>query len=237
MRNLFTILFAILVSSCTSSDSHPVAPPPAPGAPRPTPFPNLAILVKVSGDPRTGDSRYRFAFDGSPWIVAEPNVENRMVVPAGNHTISVPPLRGESWCTALGPSSFSGPISGDSVTKIIFPFDCPPLVGTGKLQLSLSGTGSGAPAGVLVSLTKLNDPLRLMPGFSLKTARFVRPESSYFTVPTDKPSEVTMPTGLYSIIPVLPPNCLPFVVLGTGVPVVAIRDGRTATVRFSYSCI
>lgn len=229
MRILFTILFAILLSSCTSSDSHPVAPPLAP-------LPNLTILVKVSGDPPTGESRYPVTFDGSPSIVAEPNVVNRMVVPAGNHTISVPPLRGVTWCIALGPSSFSGPISGDSVTKIIFPFDCPPLVGAGKLQLSLSGSGSEAPAGVRVNLTKLNGPPRLVIDYSLRIARFAPPESSSFTVPTDKPFEVTMPTGLYSISPVLPTNCLPFVVLGTGIPVVAVRDGATATVGISYSC-
>jgi hypothetical protein len=231
MRNLFTILFAFLVSSCMSSDTHPIAPSAAP-------FPNLTLLVKVSGDPRTGNSMYPVTFDGSPSVVLQPNVEATLVVPAGNHAISLGlPLRALSWCIPVGPSSFSGTISGDAVTKVIFSLDCPPLVGAGKLQLSLSGSGSGTPALVGVILTKLN---AFSGGFvidrPLRIARFEPPPTSSFTVPTDKPFEVTMSAGLYSIYPVLPTNCLRSVVPGSGVPVVAIRDGSTATVSISYSC-
>ena len=222
MRNLFTFLFAVLIG-CTSSDSHPIAP-------STPPFPNLTVLVKVSGDPSTRFGDYAITIDGAPSIVLGPSAKARIVVAAGNHTIALAPSqRNLLWCSAIGPTSFSGLIRGDSVTDVTFSVNCPPLVATGTLQLSLSGSGTGAPAGIPVSLRRINEPPP--PGVF-----FALPRSSSFYVPADKPLEVALPSGLYIVGASPPENCLPVVFLGTGIPFVAVREGAAATVGISYKC-
>jgi hypothetical protein len=224
MRNPFTILSAILMSACASSDSHPLAP---------SATLNLAVLVKVSGALSTGGA-YAVWLDDTSSFTVEPNEEAPFAVSTGNHTIALgSPLIGlsptTSWCLSIGPSLFSGLIRGDSVTRVTFSVNCPPVVGTGTLQLSLSGSGNRALEGIPVTLTRLNGPPPSNLFFAL-----ARPTS--VNVPANEPLKVTLSAGLYRIQPGFPVNCVPVGVQGSGIVSRAVRNGDLATVTIAYSC-
>jgi hypothetical protein len=223
MRRYLTILFAIVVSACTSSDSHPLVP----SAPV-----NLGVLVKVTGSLSAGPSSYVVSLDDTSSFHLEANAEGLLAVSTGSHTIALgQPLIGmspiTSWCVSVGPSSFSGLIAGDRITRVKFSVDCPAVVGNGTLELSLSPSGNRAPTGIPVTLTRLNAP---------PTGFFSLPPSTSVNVPANEPLKITLVAGLYRVQPGFPANCLPPDVQGRGIVSRAVRNGLIATVTIAYSC-
>jgi hypothetical protein len=222
MRNLFAILFAILMFGCVSSDSHPIAPG---TGDQYAPVPNLKVLLKVSGDPSTGPPTFAVALDCCLLGNLAPDVERQFAVSTGNHTITLGVSYAlfftPSWCYALGPSSFPVQIRNDSMTRVTLSVSCPPLTGNGVLRLSLSASGSSQPTEVPVTMIRLN-------GETI---------SSSVVVPANSAVDVTLPTGLYRAAPRLPSNCrVPYVLFGSAVPYRAVREGSTTTLEIRYSC-
>jgi hypothetical protein len=226
MRGLFTVLFTILVSGCTSSESHPVAP---------SERLNLAIVVKVSGALSAGSATYPVTLDDTTSFNFVANEEGYLAVSTGNHTVALgSPLIGfsptTSWCLSVGPNSFVGLISADSITRVTFSLNCPSVVGTGTLQLSLAGAGERVPEGIPVSLTRLNGP----PSSNLFDA--LARSTTSLNVPAKEPIKVSLPAGLYRVRPAFPANCLPVDVQGNGTVSRAVRNGDLANVTIAYSC-
>jgi hypothetical protein len=223
MRNIVSILCAIPILGCASGDS-PTTPSyyAGPG------LGDLVINLDISGDPSTGPSTYATTLDGATWNNLDPG-ENRRVVPAGTHTITLAYPAASSgfsseyqqWCIASGPNRFSGPIPTNATTVVAFSLECPPLVGSGVLRLSYTVSGTGASTVMGVNLLRLNGP----------TLR------SSVNVPSDKSIDVTLPVGLYRVSTngsglCVPSNTFAFL----GMPIRAVRDGAVPVVNFPLTC-
>jgi hypothetical protein len=223
MKKLVSILCAIPMLGCGSGDS-----PAGPAYYPVTAVGDLLISLNISGDPSAGPLTYATTLDSLTWKNLNPG-ENRFVLPAGTHTVTLAYSGSASifsgyyqvWCTATAPNRYSGLVPANVTTTVTFSLDCPPLTGNGILRLSYTVSGSGAEAEMPVNLLRLNGP----------TLR------SSVNVPANKTIDVTLPVGLYRVSTNGSGSCFPsntFVYLG--MPVRAVRAGTATGVTFPLTC-
>jgi hypothetical protein len=176
MRAFIRILVVVAIAGCRGFE--PFSPTSA------EPELNLSIQLKMSGDPSTGPAAFGTTLDGSKWrdIVAG---ENRFGALGGFHVLALAPLAiaSSSWCTAVGQNEHRDLFRKDVPTTVTFFVDCPPLMGAGTLNLTVHVGGVSPDTQVRVGFERMNGPV-------FQTS---------VLVPTDQPTDVPLPVGLYHV--------------------------------------
>lgn len=215
-------ILAALAAGCSSGTIHEPDDPSS-TAPR---MGEIAVLVKVTGDPTVGPSIYNVLLNGIVWLGVRSNETITVPVLARTYDIELGPLSSLfgplAWCSTLGATRQSVAVSVGGVQPATFSVDCPPLVGTGVLRVSVAASGAHIPADFQVVVTRLNGP-----SFALSEK-----------VPANGFLESTVPAGVHRVTLMPGPNCtIPIsAYVFFGPPTRAIHDGGTARVDLSVTC-
>jgi hypothetical protein len=194
--------------------------PPSP--PPPPPIKNLSVFVNIFGDRSTAPASLPLYVDQGLLGQVELEQENRYTVSSGLHTIDVLADTTAHWCIPRGGTSVQQNFSSTDVARVSFALDCPSLLGTGTVKMTVAITGFVANlAGqttVSAELTRINGP----------------PARVAITLRSGTPQLLTLDAGLYKIALGETIFCH-----GPSEPqLVAVRAGTAAArVTATYSCV
>lgn len=178
-----TILSACIVIATGCADSHPTAVD-GPAA-RSSPMAQVFIRVDVSGDPAVGPQLYWITLDGYWWTAIDPARETPLSLSRGVHTVGVGfrDNTADLWCAGVGQMSYQMTFASDQSRSIHFDVNCPPLSGSGTIDVSIDRSGRTQPSMMSARFNRLNGPA----------------VQDSFDVDVKALTERTMPPGVYSV--------------------------------------
>jgi hypothetical protein len=228
------IVFALAVVFVAACDSTHVASPATFEAPRQG---KVLLLVNVTGEPQLGPQGYGIRFDGKSWGTIPANVETEAILYEGKHVVEfigpeapvpevlIPPLisaPAPAWCLGVTAPSWTVLISHQSRMRVTYTVDCPPLAGSGRIEVTVAATGESARSDFEVTATRI-----LGPFFAISRA-----------MKANVAVEMEVPVGVYefwisSQTCHFPPLTRLF---GFGFPDALVRPGKSASARLEVSC-
>jgi hypothetical protein len=214
-------VLGVVLCGCGSDRIMTVGPMP-PSPPQPAPIKNLSVFVNVLGDRSTAPATLPLYVDRGLWGQADLGQETRFTVSPGPHTIEVLADTTAHWCIPKGGTSAQQNFTSTDVTRVSFALDCPSLLGTGIVNMTVTITGFVARSAGLTTapaeLTRVNGP----------------PTSVAVTLHSGTPQSLTLEAGLYKVV--LEET---FFCHGPSEPqLVAVRAGTAAaSLSATYFCI
>jgi hypothetical protein len=213
-------ILGVVLCGCGNDRMMTVGPMP-PSPPQPPPIKNLSIFVNILGDRSTAPASLPFYVDQAPWGQVELGQETRFTVASGLHTIEVLADTTAHWCIPKGGTSVQQNFTSTDVAAVSFVLNCPSLLGTGVVSITVKISGVlAALAGlstVPVELARINGP----------------PAGVAVTLRSGTPQSLPLEAGLYKVLLKKTTVCSG----PSESPVVAVRAGTApASVSTTYSC-
>lgn len=231
MRGPVAIVVAplILVAACSTSDARVPGNVLRSG--------EVRVTVNVTGDVSIGPSRYGVKLDTGDSVELRPNVSAATVLAEGDHLIEflgpeparfvvmgIPAPPEPSWCSAPTEKKPKVHVTSGITSSVEYSVNCPPLVGTGKLLVTVETTGGGTPTGTRLDVSR-------EVGSSYVASRIIE---------TNRRTEFVLPVGVYSFALTADSCRLParVYVLGQrfGFPQQLVRQGQIVETRLSLHC-
>lgn len=198
----------------------------------------LDVQVNVTGDPSTGPGSYGIVLNTNLWADVSPDKVLRASLNTGRYDVSLAPLTtpvnpflpsagtSPAWCANVGASPQSVTVVEGVVQTVTFTVDCPPLVGSGQLTVTVAATAVDKPREVPIIITRLNGSQ-----YSQTIAVFT---NDSITTP--------LPVGVHQVAVGLGASCsgvypslLPILVPGKP-PKIVLRDNGAARVKLTVTC-
>jgi hypothetical protein len=231
------LILVLLNVGCSDSPTFPRSQGRGRSGP---PSGELAVTVKITGDPALGPALFNISVDGKIWGVVNRNEVLKQTVDTGSHAVAfaalVPPVYClpflscanlytallNSWCALPDVNRQSIAVPEGETRDVLFVVDCPPLVGQGVITLTAVTTGTVVPGEFPVAIERLsNGPV------------FRRTVS----VPSNGSVETTLPVGIHRFSINLGSTCrstIPNAVPNTFTAV--LRSGQEIRETLSVTC-
>ena len=229
-----SLVIALLAIGCSGPPTEPstdvVTPPQG----------TLDVQVNVTGDPSTGPSTYSIVLNTNLWAEVTPDKVLRASLPTGRYQLSLgdftqplnpfAPSQGvaPAWCANVGANPQSVAVVEGVVQTVAFTVDCPPLVGSGQLTVTVAASGVDKPREVPVIITRLTNG----PQYS-KT----------IGVTTNDSIATPLPVGVHRVAVAAGSACkgvypfaIPYLRPQGVAPTVILRDKAVARVWLTVTC-
>lgn len=216
MKAFLAALVVMGIAGCTGDPAYETLGPPTR---------NASLVIGVIGDKSTAPPTLPLNIDGKPAAQVVPGEETLLTVAAGTHIFELAPATtgNPQWCSVIGQRSFEATVADNGLVHVTFTLDCPPIQGTGVLQVDVTATGVSRSSAmkVPVVLTRLNGTRLIVNA----------------NVPVFQTTALTLEPGIYEVR-LNSINSLCFA--SNPSAVVAVRpknsSGLDASITASYSC-
>jgi hypothetical protein len=162
MRGAITcLLVGAFVLGCNSATepghskpAEPTSSPDTTRSPDTTLWGELMLIVNVSGDSTQFPTFFNAYLDGNLVGTVKPNDSLGSSATTGSHGVTIYATETE-WCEGSNYTQLAYVLKHQVVT-VAFNVDCPPLVGSGNIEVAIVATGNRIPDSFPVSLTRIN---------------------------------------------------------------------------------
>ncbi len=228
-----SLVIALLAIGCSGAPTEPSADVVTP------PQGTLDVQVNVTGDPSTGPDTYGIVLNTNLWAQVAPDNVLRASLPTGRYQLSLAsftqslnpfaPSQGvaPAWCAKVGAKPQSVAVVEGVVQTVAFTVDCPPLVGSGQLTVTVAAWGD-KPREVPVIITRLTNG----PKYSQTIA-----------VTTNDSIATALPVGVHQVAVATGSTCkgvypfaIPFLRPQGVAPTVILHDKAVARVKLTVTC-
>jgi len=228
-----SLVIALVAIGCFGAPTEPSADVVTP------PQGTLDIQVNVTGDQSTGPSTYGIVLNTNLWAEVTPDRVLRASLPTGRYQLSLagfaPPFNpfapsqgvAPTWCANVGANPQSVAVVEGTVQTVAFTVDCPPLVGSGQLTVTVAAWDD-KPHEIPVIITRLTNG----PKYTQTIA-----------VTTNDSIATPLPVGVHQVAVAAGSACkgvypfaIPFLRPQGVAPTVILRDNAVARVKLTVTC-
>lgn len=229
----FTHAFLWLVIGAIGCAEGPTAGtgPNLPPANYQPPTGEVAVSVDVTGDPTTGPAEYEILVNNASAGKVAPGDILRLVMREGPVTVTLSgfgipvfsiftPI--PTWCYAVGSNKYAGTVVAQTTTQVAMQVNCPPLVGTGVISVTVATSGAAVSDEFLVTLS------RMTPGPAVSRTQSIRANTL---------TDIPVPVGVYRLAVGPTSRCkLNTTLVVFGIPAKLVRDGSRVSSTLSMTC-
>lgn len=229
-----SLVIALVAIGCSGAPTEPGADVVTP------PQGTLDVRVNVTGDPSTGPDSYGIVLNTNLWAEVPPNKVLRASLPTGRYQLSLarfteslnpfaPSVAVEPiWCANVGANPQSVALVEGIIQTVAFTVDCPPLVGSGQLSVTVAAGGVDKPREVPVIITRLTNGPKY---------------SKTIGVTTNDSIATPLPVGVHQVAVAAGSACkgvypfaIPFLRPEGVAPTVVVHDKEVARVKLTVTC-